>query len=111
MTSHERAMRLIIYVNGSHTYQGRPLGTEIVHRAHRAGLRGATSLHGIAGFGSSRKIHTTPRFGLVDHSPVAITIVDTPDRIRFFLTKLDDLADKCLVVCNEVELPHRHEPP
>ncbi len=36
---------------------------EIVHRAHDAGLAGATVLHGVEGFGASSRIHTTMAMG------------------------------------------------
>ena len=98
------AWRLTIYVGGAHTYQHRPLSTEIVHRAHRAGLRGATVMRGIEGFGRHAKIHTKSTFKIVDHTPSAVIIVDTPERIHSFLLDLDDIADKCLIVRDETEM-------
>jgi PII-like signaling protein len=103
--THERAWRLTIYVAGAHLYHHRrPLTTEIVHRAHQAGLHGATVLHGIEGFGRHAKIHTSPVFTLVDHTPSAVIIVDTPERIDTFLLDIDDIAADCFIVRDEVEI-------
>jgi PII-like signaling protein len=104
MTITTRACRLSIYLGNADTHQHRALSGEIMHRAHRAGLAGATTLQGIQGFGHSSTIHSTPRWGLRDRSPITVHLVDTPAKVRAFLPQLDDLADRCLIVCDEVEV-------
>lgn len=99
-----RACRLSIYVGNADTHRHRALSGEILHRAHRAGLSGATTLQGIQGFGHHGTVHAAPRWGLVDRSPITVHIIDRPERIRAFLPQLDDLADRCLIVCAEVRL-------
>lgn len=44
-----RALRLWICIGADDTWHRRSLAHEIVHRAHDAGLAGATVLHGIEG--------------------------------------------------------------
>ncbi|MGH8862127.1 MAG: DUF190 domain-containing protein [Jatrophihabitantaceae bacterium] len=108
MSSHyERACRLSIHLGNADSEHHRSLSGEILHRAHRAGLRGATTLHGIEGFGHSGRIHDTPIWALVDRTPITVHIIDAPDRIRAFLPQLDDLAGRCLVVCDEVDVEVR----
>ena len=107
MAGCERALRLSIYVGNADLAQHKALSGEILHRAHREGLRGATTLHGIEGFGASGKVHRTPTWALVDRTPVTVHIIDTPDRIRGFLPHLDDISDRCLIVCDEVTLADR----
>jgi PII-like signaling protein len=75
-----------------------------VHRAHAAGLAGASVFHGVEGFGGKSLIHTTRLLSMADDLPVAVVIVDTPDRIRAFLPQLDDLAIEGLVTVDEVEI-------
>lgn len=105
MTNYQRALRLSIYFGNADVHHHKALSVEILQRAHRAGLRGATTLHGVAGFGASTNIHTTPTWTLVDRTPVTVHIVDDEERIRAFLPQLDDIRDRCLVVCDDVEVP------
>lgn len=96
--------RLSIYIGESDQHGHRPLYTEIVERAHDAGLAGATVVRGFEGFGASSRIHTARILRMSEDLPVVIIIVDQPDRIDAFLPMLDDLIDEGLVVREQVEV-------
>ena len=96
--------RLTIFVGETDQHGHRPLYTEIVERAHEAGLAGATVLRGIEGFGASSHIHTTRILRLSEDLPVVIVIVDTRDRIDAFLPLLDDLITEGLVVREDIDI-------
>ena len=98
------AKRLTVFVGESDRYQHRPLYTEIVHRAHTAGLAGATVLRGIEGFGASQHVHTTRILSLSEDLPVVIVMVDEADRIERFALELDALITEGLVVIDDVEV-------
>ena len=98
------ARRLTIFVGESDQFHHHPIYSEIVHRAHRAGLAGATVLRGIEGFGASSHIHTTRILSLSQDLPVAIIIVDERERIDAFLPQLDDLVTEGLVILDDVEV-------
>lgn len=95
------ALRLTVIVSESRHWRHRPVYAEIVHRAHHAGLAGATVVHGIEGFGASSRIHTTRILSLTEDLPVVITIVDTHERIEAFLPELDELVTGGLVIMDE----------
>lgn len=99
-----RALRLTILVGENDTWHHRPLFTEIVHRAHVAGLAGASVFRGVEGFGASSRIHTTRLLSLGEDLPVAILIVDTEQRIRDFLPQLDELVTEGLVLLDDCEV-------
>ena len=98
------ALRLTIMVGESDHWHHKPLFTEIVHRAHAAGLAGATVLHGIEGYGASSLIHTTRLLSLTEDLPVVIVIIDEHQRVRDFLPQLDELVSEGLVVLDDCEV-------
>ncbi|MEU9335449.1 DUF190 domain-containing protein [Streptomyces sp. NPDC048290] len=101
-----RALRLTVFVGESDVYHHRPLYTEIVHRAHRAGLAGASVFRGIEGFGASSLIHTARLLSLSQDLPVAVVVVDDEARIRAFLPQLDGLITGGLVTLDACEVVH-----
>jgi uncharacterized protein len=79
MRLHGAALRLTIFVGDCDQWHHKPLYTEIVHRAHQAGLAGASVIRGIEGYGAS-------------------------SRIRAFLPQLDELITDGLVIIDPVEV-------
>jgi PII-like signaling protein len=98
------AARLTIFVKENDQWHHRPLYTEIVHRAHQAELAGASVFHGIEGYGRSSHIHTTRILSLSDELPCSVIIVDTEERLRDFLPRIDELVRGGLVILDRVEV-------
>ncbi len=111
---HGAAARLTIIVDENDLWHHRPVYVEIIHRAHAEGLAGATALRGTRGYAELSPIHTTHLFGLGNHLPVVIIIVDDHARIESFLYSLDEILDKGVVLLDDVEViryqpePGRH---
>jgi PII-like signaling protein len=98
------AQRLTVLVGESDTVGHKPLYTEIVHRAHAAGLIGASVFRGVEGFGATNHIHTTRILSLSEDLPVSVVIVDTAERIQAFLPELDNLVSSGLITIEDVEV-------
>jgi PII-like signaling protein len=98
------SFRLTIMIGADDTWHHKPLYHEIVHRAHAAGLAGATVLRGIEGYGASSRIHTTRILSLSEDLPVVVIIVDAEEKIRGFLPQLDELVAEGLVIVDPVEV-------
>jgi PII-like signaling protein len=98
------ALRVTVYIGENDTWHHKPLYTEIVHRAHAAGLAGASVFRGIEGFGASSLIHTSRLLSLSEDLPVAVVIIDTETRVREFLPQLDELVTEGLVTLDECEV-------
>ena len=96
--------RLTIFIGEADRHGHTPLATEIVHRAHQAGLAGATVFRGVEGYGASNHIHTTRILSLSDDLPIAIVIVDTDEAVSTFLADLDELITEGLVIVDDVDV-------
>lgn len=99
-----RALRLTIFIGESDLWHHKPVYAEIVHRAHAAGLAGASVFRGIEGFGASSLIHTQRLLSLSEDLPVAVVIVDDEERVRDFLPQLDELVAEGLVTLDDCEV-------
>lgn len=107
MTLSGVAQRLTVIIGEDDTWRHKPVYTEIVHRAHHAGLAGASVFRGIEGFGASSRIHTSRILSLSEDLPVAVVIIDTVERIAAFLPQLDELVTEGLIVLDDVHV-HRY---
>lgn len=103
-TLHGPALRLTVYVGENDVVRRRPLYSEIVHRAHAAGLAGASVFRGVEGFGASSRVHSSRILSLSEDLPIAVVIVDLRERIEAFLPTVEDLVGEGLVVLDEVEV-------
>ncbi|MBL3671219.1 DUF190 domain-containing protein [Streptomyces sp. M2CJ-2] len=97
------ALRMTIFISENDAWHHKPLYSEIVHRAHKAGLAGASVFRGVEGFGASLLIHTSRLVSLSEDLPVAIVIVDTEDRVRDLLPQPDELVESEPVILDECE--------
>jgi PII-like signaling protein len=102
LEGHQR--RLTIFIGESDRHGHTPLATEIVQRAHAAGMAGASVFRGVEGYGASNHIHTTRILSLSDDLPIAVILVDTDERIQGFLPQLDELITEGLVIIDDVEV-------
>lgn len=94
--------RITIYIGESDRHGRTPLATEIVRRAHAAGIAGASVFRGVEGFGASNHLHSTRILSLSDDLPMAIVIIDSEEAISAFLPELDELVHEGLVVVEDV---------
>ena len=73
-----------------------------MHRAHEAGLAGATVHRGVEGYGASGQVHVNRILSLSPDLPVAVVIVDTPERIDAFLPQLQQLVTDGLITVDDL---------
>jgi uncharacterized protein len=95
---------LRIFVGESDRWGHQPLYTAVVEAARAAGLGGATVFKGIEGYGGHSIVHAARVFDLSSDLPILIEIVDTEDRIRAFLPRLDEMVKEGMVTLETVEI-------
>jgi uncharacterized protein len=104
MTLQGPARRITIFIGESDRYNHKPLYAEIVHRAHRRGLAGASVFRGLEGYGASSRIHTSRLLSLSEDLPMVIIIVDTADKTEQFLDEIAELVTGGLIIVDDVHV-------
>jgi PII-like signaling protein len=105
------ATRLTVLLHADAHWNHHALSDEIIQRALRAGLAGASRFSGIQGYGSSGVLHTDIDPDIMSDLPCEVVIVDpSSERIREFLPQLDELLDHGLVTLDTVDVVTVHRP-
>lgn len=113
MEAQSEAKLLRIFVGEADKIRHLPLYEVIVREARAAGLAGATTWKGVAGYGPSARIRTAKILDLSADMPMVVEITDEESKIAAFLPVLDKLFDesKCggLVTLEKVQIiRYRH---
>lgn len=95
----------IFLTEGDHHHH-KPLYVEIVSKAHKDGLSGATVLKGFDGFGTKHQIHTARFLDLDRELPVVVVIIDTKEKIQQFQKTVDALMVEGIVTLEDIEIVH-----
>lgn len=98
------AVLLRIFIGENDNCGNQPLYEAIVLKAREQHLAGATVLRGPMGFGHSSRLHTAKILRLSDDLPIVIEIVDTEEKIRGFLTTLEQIMSSGLVTLEKVQV-------
>jgi PII-like signaling protein len=95
---------LRIFIGESDKYEGKPLYEWLVIKAKEQGLAGATVLRGLMGFGANSRIHTTKILRLSMDLPIVVEIVDTPEKIKKFLSFIESVVTEGLVTLEKAQV-------
>ncbi len=98
------AILVRVFIGEADRKAGRPLYRAVVEAAHKAGLAGATALHGPLGYGTSRHINSEFNIDAPGNLPMVIEIIDAEDKIQAFLPELDQLIGSGLVTLEKVRI-------
>jgi PII-like signaling protein len=98
------AKRVIVYINSTDQYHGRPLYVAIVQLCQEIGMAGATVSRCMEGFGASHELHSSRLLELSENMPIRVEVVDVPERIGPYLTALDGMISEGLVTISDVQI-------
>lgn len=102
MQLEEKALLLRIFIGENDRFGQHPLYEAIVLKAREEGLAGATVLRGPMGFGHSSRLHTAKILRLSEDLPVVVEIVDSEQKIKRFLPRVDAMVKGGLISIEEV---------
>ena len=94
--------KLMVYTSQAATFEGRPLGLEIIRRLRQSDAAGATNLRGIWGFHGDHPPHGDRLLQVRRHVPVMTISVDTPQRTAEAFQIIDELTAEQGLVTSEM---------
>jgi len=101
-----RGERLLmrIHIGSEDRWEDRPLYEAIIELLRREHFAGATAFRGILGFGASAKIHRGSLLRLSSDLPIVVECVETDERIRAILPRLDEMLGGGLITLEKVHV-------
>jgi uncharacterized protein len=96
--------KLIVTVNETDRWHGRPVYNVLLELFRHKGLAGATVTRGIAGFTGRSAIQTINVLDLSAALPVRIEVVDAPETIDRVLPDVYDIVERGLVEVQETRV-------
>lgn len=98
------AKQVMIFINSTDQWHGRPLYTAIVQLCQQTGIAGASVTRCVEGFGAGHELHTSRLLELSENLPVRIDIVDLPERVEPLLASLEGMIGEGLVTVGDVHI-------
>ena len=100
----EVATRVMIFLSEDDRVAHHGLHEALLNRAREDGLAGATAWRGIEGFGASGRFRTARFPDAATGLPLALELIDAPERIEAFLPVVRELAPGCFVTREQVQM-------
>ena len=94
MKPYDKVKRLRIYISSTDKFKHSPLYEVIVYAAKRNGIKGATVLRGIMGYGASSEIYTNKLWEISEKVPLIVEIIDESHKIDSFFESIRPFFDK-----------------
>ena len=99
-----RARLMRIYVGESDRWKDVPLYKALVEAMRANDIAGVTVYRGILGYGAHRRIHKDKPLHLSHDSSIMMSVVDTEEKLRAFLPRVEQMVQEGLVVMSDVDI-------
>jgi len=96
--------KLKIYIDNDDKVDGKPLWEFLLQEAKNYGLAGATVYKAAAGMGAHSEIHSFNVWVLNQKIPLIVEMIDSEQKIRGFLTLVENRLIEALVTLEDVEV-------
>lgn len=109
MLTSGKAVKVTVYLSDGAKHKGVPVYTAVLDFLYRNGVSGATVMKGVAGFGTSHRMHAAHILELSDHLPIKIEFIESPEKVDSVLPELQDRCGCGLIEVQEttVILPRK----
>jgi uncharacterized protein len=104
MPDTEVATRVMVFLSEDDRIAHHGLHEALLNRAREDGMAGATVWRGIEGFGASGHLRTARFPDAATGLPLALELIDVPERIEAFLSVVHELAPGSFVTREEIQM-------
>jgi PII-like signaling protein len=99
-----KAQMMRIYLSEEDRWNGKPLYQALVEAMRANDIAGVTVYRGILGYGAHRRMHKDKPLLASHHGSVLLSAVDTAEKLKAFLTLVDQMVQEGLVVFSDVDI-------
>jgi len=104
MLSSGKAVKVTVYLSDGAKKHGVPVYTGLLDFLFHSGIAGATVLKGVAGFGTTHRLHSAHILEISDHLPIRIEFIDTREKVDAILPELEKRAGSGLIEVQETTI-------
>lgn len=99
-----KAKMMRIYIGESDRWRDRPLHEALVQAMRANDLAGVTVYKATSGYGAHRRIHKEKPLHLSRDASIMLSVVDTEEKLRAFLSVVDEMVEEGLVTFSDVDV-------
>jgi hypothetical protein len=104
MLTSGKAVKVTLYLSDGAKHHGIPVYTSILDFLFHSGIYGATALKGVAGFGTTHRIHSAHILEISDHLPIVIQFIETREKVDAVLPELEKRTGSGLIEIQETTI-------
>jgi PII-like signaling protein len=102
MLTSGKAVKVSIYLSDGAKHHGIPVYTSLLDFLFHSGVYGASAFKGVAGFGSTHRIHSAHILEISDHLPIKIEFIETREKVDALLPELEKRSNCGIIEIQEI---------
>ncbi len=99
-----KAQMMRIFVSEEDRWKNKPLHEALVEAMRANDIAGVTVYRGILGYGAHRRVHKDKPLIHPHHGSIMLSAIDTAEKLRAFLSLVDQMVAEGLVVFSGVDI-------
>jgi hypothetical protein len=99
-----KAVKVTLYLSDGAKHHGIPVYSTVLDFLFHSGIAGATVVKGVAGFGTTHRIHSANILEISDHLPIKIEFIETREKVDAILPELEKRATSGLIEVQETSI-------
>ncbi len=99
-----KAVKVTLYLSDGAKHHGVPVYSSILDFLFHSGVYGATVVKGVAGFGTTHRLHSAHILEISDHLPIKIEFIETREKVDQVLPELEKRTHSGLIEIQETTI-------